>query len=760
MKLFTLFLALTSVFSFNVTGQPLTNHGPSEVYYVEDIVEGNDGRIFLSTAGGLYYSDDMGDEWQVVNAQMNTVYFHPYFAKNNSNGDLYAWDLEDGIYSTSDNGATWNFQIIPMPGGIQMTALAIDGDTLIIGTKSGLYFVKGTDFIRHPTEITALNGKELIDLHVFGETVIAIAKSGEILVSSDLGKQWDNKANGLPSNFVVEGITCNGTLWYVYGAPNGIYFSDDAGSNWHPMNNGMNSVQTRRVVVDSDQLYAATYTYDNVYKWNSGLNSWSLIDNGIPNETLPNVLYVRGENIIVGGWHGVFKSKDGGVSYERSQNGITDAFVFRTIEVAADGTIWAMGSHTGVYRMQPGEANFTLLPEVVWSGNFGSSLLNGNILPIVQDYRTKLYDVIDNSWKEEYQYINVPFPDKFLQTAQGIFLSSRTEGIFRYTGTTSFIRFNDGLTSLAVKEFVDIGEKMLAATEDGLYIRGAADPQWERIYFSSQDQGVHRLFIQGNRYILTAADFNVYISNNGGETWELVDDLKSKYVTAYTASENGTLYAAASGAIYISIDGGAHWVKREIPFAEVNAMAIKDDNLLLATMERGIWSTSLKVDQVISFVDPPETIGQQSTYTLSATTTSGLSVNYTVVSGPGIIEGNILTVTGEGDIVVKASQPGNDVFNPSTIEYTFRTETVTSIEEVGESSLSVYPNPVSKTITVVPSNASDYGSIRLIGPQGHIVLWQQGQGAIELPVENLPSGLYYLQYSNSRETVTQKVVKK
>ena len=760
MKLFTLFLALTSVFSFNVTGQPLTNHGPSEVYYVEDIVEGNDGRIFLSTAGGLYYSDDMGDEWQVVNAQMNTVYFHPYFAKNNSNGDLYAWDLEDGIYSTSDNGATWNFQIIPMPGGIQMTALAIDGDTLFIGTKSGLYLVKGTDFIRHPTEITALNGKELIDLHVFGETVIAIAKSGEILVSSDLGKQWDNKANGLPSNFVVEGITCNGTLWYVYGAPNGIYFSDDAGSNWHPMNNGMNSVQTRRVVVDSDQLYAATYTYDNVYKWNSGLNSWSLIDNGIPNETLPNVLYVRGENIIVGGWHGVFKSKDGGVSYERSQNGITDAFVFRTIEVAADGTIWAMGSHTGVYRMQPGEANFTLLPEVVWSGNFGSSLLNGNILPIVQDYRTKLYDVIDNSWKEEYQYINVPFPDKFLQTAQGIFLSSRTEGIFRYTGTTSFIRFNDGLTSLAVKEFVDIGEKMLAATEDGLYIRGAADPQWERISFSSQDQGVHRLFIQGNRYILTAADFNVYISNNGGETWELVDDLKSKYVTAYTASENGTLYAAASGAIYISIDGGAHWVKREIPFAEVNAMAIKDDNLLLATMERGIWSTSLKVDQVISFVDPPETIGQQSTYTLSATTTSGLSVNYTVVSGPGIIEGNILTVTGEGDIVVKASQPGNDVFNPSTIEYTFRTETVTSIEEVGESSLSVYPNPVSKTITVVPSNASDYGSIRLIGPQGHIVLWQQGQGAIELPVENLPSGLYYLQYSNSRETVTQKVVKK
>ena len=749
-----------SVCSFLAIGQPFTNHGPSEVYYVEDIIEGKDGRIFLSAAGGLYYSDDLGDEWHVVQAQLNTVYFHPYLAKNNRNGDLYAWDLEDGIYSTSDNGVTWDFQIIPMPTGIQMTALAIDGDTLFIGTKSGLYYVHGTDFIRQPTEITSLHGKELLDLHVYGETVIAITKSGEILVSFDLGKQWENKANGLPSDFVVEGITCNGSSWYVYGSPNGIYFSDDSGSHWHPMNDGLNSVQTRRVVEDSDQLYAATYSYENVYKWDSGVNSWSLIDGGIPNETLPNVLYVRGENIIVGGWHGVFKSKNGGVSYERSQNGITDAFVFRTMEVAADGTIWAMGSHTGVYRMQPGEANFTLLPEVVWSGNFGSSLLNGNILPIVQDYRTRLYDVIDKSWKQEYQYINVPFPDKLLQTAQGLFLSSRTEGIFRYTGTTSFIRFNDGLTSLAVKEFVDIGDKMVAATEDGLYIRGAADPQWERISFSSEDQGVHRLFIQGNRYILTAAGFNVYISNNGGGTWKLVEDLKSKYVTAYTASENGSLYAAAYGAIYISIDGGVRWVKREIPFAEINAMAVRDDKLFLATMERGIWSTSLKVDQVISFIDPPETIGQQSTYTLSTTTTSGLSVNYTVVSGPGIIEGNILTVTGEGDIVVQASQSGDEVFNPSTVEYTFRTETVTSVEDVLEPSLSVYPNPVSKTINVVLSNASDHGSIRLISPQGHIVLWHQVQGAMEIPVENLPSGLYYLQYSNSRETVTQKVVKK
>ena len=760
MKSFAAIFLLMCASLYIVVAQPLTNHGPSEVYYVEDIIEGKNGRIFLSAAGGLYYSDDVGDSWQSVQAQMNSLHFHPYFAKNNKNDDLYAWDLEDGIYSTSDNGTTWNLQIIIMPPGSQITALAVDGDTLFIGTKTGLYYVHGTDFVRHPIEIMTFQNKEVVDLHVDGETVIAITKLGEILVSFDLGENWENKLAGLPNDFVAEGITCNGPTWYTYGTPNGVYACDDFGTIWFPMNDGLNSVQTHWVVADADQLYAATYTYENVYRWDSGTNSWTLIDNGIPNETLPNVLYVKDENIIVGGWHGVFKSKNGGAFYERSQNGITDAFVFRNMEVAADGTIWAMGSHTGVYRMQQDEEYFSLLPDVVWSGNFGSSVINGNILPIVQDYRTKLYDVSENAWKEEYQYINVPFADKFLKTAQGIFLSSRTEGIFRYVGSTSYIRFNDGLTSLAVKEFIDIGDKMIVATEDGLYIRGAADPQWERISFSDEDQGVHRLFIQGNRYILTAADFNVYISNDSGETWDMVQDLKSKYVTSYTMAEDGTLYAATYGAIYISVDGGSHWVRRDIPFAEVNSMALRGEKLFLATMERGIWSTTLKVDQVISFINPPETIGQLSTYTLEAETTSGLAITYTVVSGPGVIEGNILTVTGEGDIVVRATQPGDDVFNPSTIEHTFRVETVTGIEDILEPSIIVYPNPVSRIIKVVLSNTADQGSIRLISPQGNIVLQDRIHGTIEIQAENLPSGLYYLQYSNSRGTVTEKVVKK
>ena len=45
--------------------------------------------------------------------------------------------------------------------------------------------------------------------------------------------------------------------------------------------------------------------------------------------------------------------------------------------------------------------------------------------------------------------------------------------------------------------------------------------------------------------------------------------------------------------------------------------------------------------------------------TLSATATSGLSVTFTYISGPGSLSGNMLTVTGAGTIVVHASQAGD-----------------------------------------------------------------------------------------------------
>lgn len=74
-----------------------------------------------------------------------------------------------------------------------------------------------------------------------------------------------------------------------------------------------------------------------------------------------------------------------------------------------------------------------------------------------------------------------------------------------------------------------------------------------------------------------------------------------------------------------------------------------------------------KVKQAISFgplgnkqaFDPP--------FALSATASSGLPVQFSVVSGPATVSGNLVTVSVAGTIVIRASQPGNAQYEAAPI---------------------------------------------------------------------------------------------
>ena len=69
---------------------------------------------------------------------------------------------------------------------------------------------------------------------------------------------------------------------------------------------------------------------------------------------------------------------------------------------------------------------------------------------------------------------------------------------------------------------------------------------------------------------------------------------------------------------------------------------------------------SNQASQTINFTQPPSPVTYPvSPITLSATASSGLSVTFSIVSGPGTVSGSTLTVTGVGTVVVAANQAGN-----------------------------------------------------------------------------------------------------
>ncbi len=73
-----------------------------------------------------------------------------------------------------------------------------------------------------------------------------------------------------------------------------------------------------------------------------------------------------------------------------------------------------------------------------------------------------------------------------------------------------------------------------------------------------------------------------------------------------------------------------------------------------------------KKSQTITFVNTPTTVYENYPVTLSAIATSGLSVSYKVLSGPGSITGNVLSFSGYGTLAVQALQTGDNNYLPAT----------------------------------------------------------------------------------------------
>ncbi len=75
-----------------------------------------------------------------------------------------------------------------------------------------------------------------------------------------------------------------------------------------------------------------------------------------------------------------------------------------------------------------------------------------------------------------------------------------------------------------------------------------------------------------------------------------------------------------------------------------------------------ITVTALQTQTVANFPSTLNLSMAQTPYTLPPTTSAGLTLSYSVVSGPGKISGNTLTLTGAGTVVINASQAGNSTY--------------------------------------------------------------------------------------------------
>jgi ELWxxDGT repeat protein len=163
--------------------------------------------------------------------------------------------------------------------------------------------------------------------------------------------------------------------------------------------------------------------------------------------------------------------------------------------------------------------------------------------------------------------------------------------------------------------------------------------------------------------------------------------------------------------------------------------------------------------QSITFNAIPNKLVTDAPFVLSATASSGLPVTFSVLSGPAAVRDSLLTITGVGQVRVKATQAGNATYKPAAdVEQSFVVEAVLGLAPTGNGRITVFPNPASRVLTVQlpPSNQS--ASLQLLNASGQVVMQQAAKDQGAFLLEGLPKGLYLLRVDQNNKRTTKKIV--
>ena len=354
----------------------------------------SESEVFMAGLQGVYRTYDNGKTW--IESNTGFVGSEVVDLVTSLDGTMYATTYNLGIFKSTDGGKNWVFASFGIKNwyGMQLATHPEDADTLFTTTNGGVY--KSTNAGK---SWELIGGSDLCDdedaggnCHYHGIVVekeapfkVLVGSGGDqyakegvgLTGSEDNGESWRNSDDGFvrdvhvskliidPNNSNVFYATTQGETEYTdkVGDGAGVFKSTDRGNNWTQINNGLNSLETNVLAVDpndSDVLYLGTDD-DGIYKSINGGENWEklipsasfgvgdiVVDpQNSDNVYMGTVDYFRlSESRGVLGDFGVYKSTDGGTTWEEFNSGLNHLGVF-SLELSEENRILYAGTRAG-----------------------------------------------------------------------------------------------------------------------------------------------------------------------------------------------------------------------------------------------------------------------------------------------------------------------------------------------------------------------------------------------------------------------------
>ena len=358
----------------------------------------SEAEVFMAGLQGVYRTYDNGKTW--IETNTGFVGSEVVDLATALDGTMYATTYNLGIFKSIDGGKNWVFASFGIKNwyGMQLATHPENPDTIFTTTNGGVY--KSTNA---GGSWKLIGGSELCDdedvgggnCHYHGIIIekeapfkVLVGSGGDqyakegvgLTGSEDSGESWRNSDDGFvrdvhvskliidPNNNNVFYATTQGETEYTdkVGDGAGVFKSTDRGNNWSQINNGLNSLETNVLVVDpndSEILYLGTDD-DGVYKSTDGGETWKKLNvSSVPKSFGVGDIIVdpqNSNNIYIGtvdyfrlsesrgvlGDFGIYKSTDGGTTWEEFNSGLKHLGVF-SLELSEENRILYAGTRAG-----------------------------------------------------------------------------------------------------------------------------------------------------------------------------------------------------------------------------------------------------------------------------------------------------------------------------------------------------------------------------------------------------------------------------
>lgn len=294
--------------------------------------------LFAASVWSVFRSDDNGNTWAATPGSAG----EPLASLAVLGSDLYAGTF-GGVYRSRDDGATW---VTMGPADARVSALVMSGNRLLAGSSRVFRSDDAGQTWTAPRVF--MGGVE--GFAICGASIFAGARGG-VFRSHDQGLTWELVKGDMYSTTPVTAIAATSAGPCVAIERSGVFRSGDDGAGWSPVNEGLPPDRDVRVLAAGPVGVFAGMS-NTVYYLADGGNRW-VARGPLPFGEL-NALAVNGSVVMAGLYRrGVFRSRDGGLTWAESDRGLPQNPIVNDLTIAA-GVWFAALDRAGIYQSVDG----------------------------------------------------------------------------------------------------------------------------------------------------------------------------------------------------------------------------------------------------------------------------------------------------------------------------------------------------------------------------------------------------------------------